>query len=163
MVFIDVYRRVAAIKERLLQRHLVGRLTYANNMINWNLVDWSRGIFIDEFTIESGDRGRVWVWRLKGTRYESRNIATVNHTRRFKVSFIVLQVLEREREREREFTNSCEFFSFSFHGLCPFFTVDTLNRESYEEFLEQRILPYIDQHFDDGNVLLLHDSHPVYN
>ncbi len=38
----------------------------------------------------------------------------------------------------------------------------TLVKETYAEFLEERILPYIELHFDDGNVLLLHDGHPAH-
>ncbi|CAG2182044.1 unnamed protein product, partial [Oppiella nova] len=34
--------------------------------------------------------------------------------------------------------------------------------KSYSDFLEDSILPEIDRHFDDGNVHLLHDNHPVH-
>ncbi len=39
---------------------------------------------------------------------------------------------------------------------------DRLNKEVYTEFLDTKILPFCAQHYDDGNVLLLHDSHPVH-
>jgi hypothetical protein len=39
---------------------------------------------------------------------------------------------------------------------------ESLTKETYAEFLENRILPYIEEHFDDGNVLLLHDNHPSH-
>jgi hypothetical protein len=81
---------VAAIKERLLEAHKERRLHYANGFVNWSLIDWSRVIFIDEFRISSGDRGKVYVWRVNGTRYEERNIALVNHTYRVNLSFIAL-------------------------------------------------------------------------
>ncbi|CAG2179415.1 unnamed protein product, partial [Oppiella nova] len=32
----------------------------------------------------------------------------------------------------------------------------------WSHFLEDSILPQIDRHFDDGNVHLLHDNHPVH-
>jgi hypothetical protein len=60
------------------------------------------------------------------------------------------------------FANSLTF-SFSFHGLGQLFIVDRLNMETYAEFLGGCVLPYIAQHYDDGNVLLLHDNHPVHN
>lgn len=60
------------------------------------------------------------------------------------------------------FANSLTF-SFSFHGLGQLFIVDRLNMETYTEFLGGCVLPYIAQHYDDGNVLLLHDNHPVHN
>jgi len=90
MVYIGLRRRVAAVKDRLREWHKIRRLTYANQMINWDLVDWSRIIFIDEFRMSSGDSGQLFVWREKGTRYEERNIALVNHTYRLNVSFIAL-------------------------------------------------------------------------
>ncbi|CAG2171638.1 unnamed protein product [Oppiella nova] len=34
--------------------------------------------------------------------------------------------------------------------------------DSYSDFLEDSILHEIDRHFDDGNVHLLHDNHPVH-
>jgi hypothetical protein len=43
------------------------------------------------------------------------------------------------------------------------FPVERLTKEPYTQFLETGLLPYIEQHFDDGNVLLLHDNHPVHN
>jgi len=60
------------------------------------------------------------------------------------------------------FTNSL-VFSFSFHGIGQLFIVDRLTKETYAEFLEQCVLPYIAQHYEDGNVLLLHDNHPAHN
>ncbi len=86
---LGVRRRVAAIKDRLRKCHKTRRLSYAKQMINWTLVDWSRVIFI-EFRISSGDSGRLWVWRENGTRYEEQNIALVDHSFRFSVSFILL-------------------------------------------------------------------------
>ncbi len=79
---------MAAIKERLQAFHRERRLTYANQFINWNLIDWSRVIFIDEFIICTGDADRIWVWRTAGTRYDERNIALIQRTRRFSVGFI---------------------------------------------------------------------------
>ncbi len=79
---------MAALKERLSTFHRQQRLIYAEQFVNWTPVDWARVIFIDEFGIGSGDRGRLWVWRERGTRFEERNIATVSHTYRFKVYFI---------------------------------------------------------------------------
>jgi hypothetical protein len=40
--------------------------------------------------------------------------------------------------------------------------IETLNRETYAQFLENHVLPYIEQHYDDGNVLLLHDNHRAH-
>jgi hypothetical protein len=37
-----------------------------------------------------------------------------------------------------------------------------LTKESYAEFLQDGILPETGQHFDDGNVHLLHDNHPAH-
>ncbi len=55
-------------------------------------------------------------------------------------------------------------YSFSFHGIGPIYRLDNrLNRESYGHFLETAILPEIESHFDDGNVHLFHDNHPVHN
>jgi hypothetical protein len=87
--FLGVRHRVAAIKERLLENHRESRLIYAQNFINWTVIDWSRVIFIDEFSICTGDRGRIWVWRENGNRYDERNIALIQNTRRYSVSFIV--------------------------------------------------------------------------
>jgi transposase len=53
--------------------------------------------------------------------------------------------------------------SVFFHGMGPIFPVDRLTKESYTEFLDNSLIPYIETHFDDGNVLLLHDNHPVHN
>ena len=85
---LGVRHRVAAIKERLLNFHRERRLNYAQQFIDWTLIDWSRVIFIDEFSICTGDGGRIWVWRENGTRYDERNIASIQNTHRFSVSFI---------------------------------------------------------------------------
>jgi hypothetical protein len=79
---------VAAIKERLLDVHRDRRLNYANEFIDWNLIDWSRVIFIDEFIIPTSDCGRIWVFRTRGQRYADFNIAHAQRTRRFNVKFI---------------------------------------------------------------------------
>ncbi|CAG2173659.1 unnamed protein product, partial [Oppiella nova] len=134
-----VRHRVAAIKERLRDFHKERRLIYAEQFVNWTLVDWSRVIFIDEFGISTGEGGRVWVWRTRGTRYDERNIRLIQRTQRFSVSFIA-----------------------SFHGIGPIYRLNRLTKESYSDYLESSILPEIDRHFDDGNVHLLHDNHPVH-
>ncbi|CAG2166115.1 unnamed protein product [Oppiella nova] len=85
-----VRHRVAAIKERLREFHKERRLIYAEQFVNWTLVDWSRVIFIDEFGISTGEGGRVWIWRTCGTRYDERNLALIQRTRRFSVSFIAI-------------------------------------------------------------------------
>src|ERR1700742_466074 len=59
------------------------RFDYANEHIDWSLINWSFGVFIDEFTVCSGDAGRLWVWRTNGTRYNAENIAIIQNTRRF--------------------------------------------------------------------------------
>lgn len=41
--------------------------------------------------------------------------------------------------------------------------VDRLNKESYRDFLSMDLMPYIEQHYDDGNVLLLHDNHRAHH
>jgi hypothetical protein len=40
--------------------------------------------------------------------------------------------------------------------------LERTNAETYAEFLELKVLPYIEQHYDDGQVYLLHDNHPVH-
>ena len=152
--------RVAAIKERLRAFHQERRLIYAEQFINWTLVDWSRVLFIDEFSICTGDRGRIWVWRTNGTRYDERNIRLIQRTRRFSVSFIARFLPKIHIHIYIYFY--ILFNSFSFHGIGPIHRVNRLTKESYAEFLEDSILPEIDNHFDDGNVLLLHDNHPVH-
>ncbi len=87
---LGVRRRVATIRDRLRECHKTRRLSYANQMINWTLVDWSRVIFVDEFRISSGDSGRLWVLRENGTRNEEQNIALVDRSFRLSVSFILL-------------------------------------------------------------------------
>jgi hypothetical protein len=84
---------VAAVKERLREWHKERRLVYANAILDWTLVDWARVTFIDEFTIFSGDAGRLWVWRETGTRFDARNIAHVDNVYRHSVSFIALYVV----------------------------------------------------------------------
>jgi hypothetical protein len=79
---------VAAVKERLREWHKERRLVYANAIL-----DWARVIFIDEFTICSGDAGKLWVWRETGTRFDARNIAHVDNVYRHSVSFIALYVV----------------------------------------------------------------------
>ena len=79
---------MAALKERLIEQHKTRRLIYSNQMIRWDLIDWSRVIFIDEFKICSGECGRLYVWREDRTRYEERNLSLVSHNYRFSVSFI---------------------------------------------------------------------------
>ncbi len=44
----------------------------------------------------------------------------------------------------------------------PLHRVNRLTKESYADFLENSLLQYIERHFDDGNVLLLHDNHSVH-
>jgi hypothetical protein len=39
---------------------------------------------------------------------------------------------------------------------------ENLTAETYTEFMEQSLVPYINQHFDDGNFFILHDGHPVH-
>jgi hypothetical protein len=45
----------------------------------------------------------------------------------------------------------------------PLHIIERLCKESYSEFMETSLLPYIEKHYDDGNVLLLHDNHPTHN
>ena len=86
---------MAAHKERLRPHHKQRRLAYAQNFLDWTLIDWSRVIFIDEFSICSGDRGRLWVWRLNGTRFEERNINLVSNVERYSVNFIAWYYLAK--------------------------------------------------------------------
>ena len=79
---------MAAHKEGLSDEHMERPFDYANEHIDWSLIDWSFGVYIDEFTVCSGDNGRLWVWRTNGTRYNAENIALIQNTRRFSVSFI---------------------------------------------------------------------------
>jgi hypothetical protein len=44
----------------------------------------------------------------------------------------------------------------------PIYRLNRLTKEVYSDFLENSILPEIGRHFDDGNVHLLHDNHPVH-
>jgi hypothetical protein len=79
---------VAAQKELLTDIHRQRRLQYSEQFSDWNLIDWSRVISIDEFGISSDERGKVYVWRLNGTRFDEQNIALRSRTRRFSISFI---------------------------------------------------------------------------
>ena len=54
------------------------------------------------------------------------------------------------------------FDSFSFHGLGPIRIVNTTNQYTYRDYLQEDLLPYIDQHYDDGYVFLLQDNHPAH-
>lgn len=83
-----IKRRVAAQKELLTDIHRQRRLQYSEQLSDWNLINWSRVISIDEFGISSDERGKVYVWRLNGTRFDEQNIALRSRTRRFRVSFI---------------------------------------------------------------------------
>ncbi len=83
-----IKRRVAAQKELLTDIHRQRRLQYSEQFSDWNLIDWSRVISIDEFGISSDERGKVYVWRLNGTRFDEQNIALRSRTRRFSISFI---------------------------------------------------------------------------
>ncbi len=89
IIFIGVRHRIAAIKERLTDAHRIRRLIYAEQHINWNLINWALVLFIDEFSIESGEGGRLWVWRETNTRFAPQNVSSVSHTTRNKVSFIL--------------------------------------------------------------------------
>jgi hypothetical protein len=53
-------------------------------------------------------------------------------------------------------------FSFSFHGLGDLHILERTNKEAYAAFLEEKVLPYIATHYDNGDVHLLHDNHPVH-
>jgi hypothetical protein len=45
----------------------------------------------------------------------------------------------------------------------PLHIIENLNKESYSEFMKRSPLPYIEKHYDDSNILLLHDNHPTHN
>ncbi|CAG2112224.1 unnamed protein product [Medioppia subpectinata] len=131
-----VKHRIAAEKELLTAVHTDRRLLYATNMKDWTVIDWARGIFIDEFCYSTADRGRTWVWREVGTRYDPQNIR----------QHVVLM-----------------FHSF-FYGIGPIRRVERLNQDSYADYLENALKPYIESHpaFEEGDVLLLHDNHPAH-
>ncbi|CAG2171687.1 unnamed protein product [Oppiella nova] len=51
---------------------------------------------------------------------------------------------------------------FSFHGIGPIMRVKNFSKEVYVEYLEQHLLYYINEHFEDGNFHLLHDGHRAH-
>ncbi len=71
-------------------------------------------------------------------------------------------LLCKSRKNKFLLCNSNFPFSFSFHGLGPPCIIETLNKETYANFLQEYLMPYIAQHFDDGNVMLLHDNHTAH-
>ena len=52
--------------------------------------------------------------------------------------------------------------SFSWNGIGPIKTYDKLNKEIYISYLNEQVLPYINELFEQGDFKILHDNHPVH-
>ncbi len=79
---------IAAVKEKLEERHKIQRINHAERLLDWGFNDWTKVIFIDEFGISTGDCGRPKIWRLRGTRYDQENIAMRSHQGHKSFTFI---------------------------------------------------------------------------
>ena len=66
--------RIPAVKERLYERHQVGRLQFAEQYVGEDLDFWARVIFSDEKTFNSTNHGRIHCWRPTNTRYNSQHV-----------------------------------------------------------------------------------------
>jgi hypothetical protein len=104
------------------------RLNHAQLYFDRTSADWSRVIFIDEFGEKTGRSGKTLVWRLRGTCFQQEDIQERAYPGHSGITFIV---------------------SFSFHGIGPIARVDRLNKNTYCSYLESRLIPYIEKHYDD--------------
>ena len=150
--FQGIKHRFAAIKTYLDANSRNRRQRYANDFAVWTLEEWQRVVFIDEFGFSTGDCGCPMVWRLNDTRYDERNIAFHAISSRKRVSFVVwYYFFELNKNKVHFFL----YFSFIWHGIEVY---DRFNKDVYVEYLEE-VVKYMEDYFDDGNCLMLHDNH----
>lgn len=71
------HHRAPAVKQKLEDRHRLGRLRFAQQHIDEDLSYWGRVIFSDEKTFLSSTHGRLHSCRLNNIRYDRRNIYEV--------------------------------------------------------------------------------------
>ena len=66
----------ARLKPNLLERHILVRRTWAQELHNWTLQHWKKVIWTDEMTFEVGKNYRlVLVWRPPGQQYNPKYLA----------------------------------------------------------------------------------------
>lgn len=64
-----IHHRIAATKEKLLERHRMERLRFAQQYVQEGLDFWGSVIFSDEKTFFSTSHGQLHCWRHNNTRY----------------------------------------------------------------------------------------------
>ena len=70
----EIHHRTPAVKERLEERHIQGRLAFAQEYVDKDLDFWGRVIFSDEKTFSSTNHGKLHCWRRNNTRYDPEHI-----------------------------------------------------------------------------------------
>ncbi len=131
---------VARKKEFLSAGHRAHRLQFAENHINFD--QWHRTIFVDESTFQTGSAVRTLVRRPIRTAFDERYIKTVANSGRRSVSV---------------------FGIMSANGLGPLVRINgRFDSERYLQILDETVLPYIEDEFEDGNVFYYQDNSPVH-
>jgi hypothetical protein len=131
--------RRPAIGPRLLPRHRRARLEFAQTHQNWNLEQWSNGLFTDEsrFCLRSPN-GRERVWRRRNERYADCTISE-------RVSFNGGSVMVWAG------------ISTNAHTALIFVENGAVNAHRYvQNILQEAVVPF--SHFIGDGFVLMHDN-----
>ena len=133
--------RIAAQKTLLSSRDKAIRLELARRNVQRAPSDFAKTIFIDEFHLDSGSKGKIRVKRFAGERYSE---DTVDHN---------------NMKSNRRLTAVC---SFSANGIGPIRMVfGSFNSNQYIDYLSDAVLPYARQEFGN-DFFLLQDNAPIH-
>jgi transposase len=134
------YACVARAKEFLSPGHRAYRLQFAEQYINFD--QWNRTLFVDESTFQTGSAVRTLVRRPLRSPFDERYLKTVANSGRQSISV---------------------FRIMSAQGLGSLIRIDgRFDSERYLEILDNIVLPYIEDEFEDGNIFYYQNNSPIH-
>ena len=133
--------RIAAKKPELSADAVTSRLTHSLNGIERQPSDYSKTIFIDEFTVDTRSKRQRLVRRKANARYEQTNVNKyrMKHSKSF--SFVIC---------------------LNARSLGPLALIEgRFNAKKYLSYLHHQVMPYARRTFGE-DFFLLHDNCPIH-
>ena len=136
-----VSSKIAAEKPMLTEEAKNSRVEASLSNLLIPLSIFRRTVFLDEFSIDSRMKRKTRVKRLKGKRFDEKNLNRY------------------ELRNPKTFSFCC---CFSYHGAGPIHLIEgRFNAEKYRDFLRDTVFPYYRNLFG-GDFYLLHDNARIH-